>query len=164
MPVEKPVTQIIPITPESAETPQSMYEDLADSTPRSENIETSEKVTEDLSPPPGNKLEVRVDDVEFSYGWYTNGLKNKINFHWEPADITMLRGNMATVIVGFRIKEDGKVENVSVEKSSGIPIYDNSAIRAVYNSVPFPPFPDGYKGNYLDIHFEFEYHKLKSKR
>jgi TonB family protein len=62
-----------------------------------------------------------------------------------------------TVTVYFKILKDGQVLDAQVEKSSGIDLFDQSALRSILSSVPFPPLPVEYTGDYLGIHLEFEY-------
>ena len=52
-------------------------------------------------------------------------------------------GNQPQVV--FEIGRDGKVSGLEVEKSSGNPLYDQAALRAVTEATPFPPLPDDFK-------------------
>ncbi|MBI4595308.1 MAG: cell envelope integrity protein TolA [Candidatus Tectomicrobia bacterium] len=59
------------------------------------------------------------------------------------------------VTISIVINRDGTIGNPVVEKSSGIPLLDRSALSAVLNSNPLPPLPGEFKGNYLNIHLKF---------
>ncbi len=59
--------------------------------------------------------------------------------------------------VYFIIQKNGKVVESEIETSSGITIFDQSALRAVLSSNPLPPLPQEYKGEWLGIHLEFEF-------
>ncbi|MCJ7496825.1 MAG: cell envelope integrity protein TolA [candidate division Zixibacteria bacterium] len=59
--------------------------------------------------------------------------------------------------VYFIIQKNGKIVESKIETSSGITIFDQSALRAVLSSDPLPPLPQGYKGEWLGIHLEFEF-------
>jgi TonB family protein len=50
------------------------------------------------------------------------------------------------VTVGFEILRDGTVRDVQVVSPSGIPALDRSAMRAVIEASPLPPFPVGWRG------------------
>jgi protein TonB len=50
------------------------------------------------------------------------------------------------VTVGFEILRDGTVRDVQVVRTSGIPALDRSAMRAVIEASPLPPFPAGWRG------------------
>jgi len=44
---------------------------------------------------------------------------------------------------------------VTVRKSSGRSTIDQSAAKAVRNSAPFPPLPDDYRDDRLDVTIDF---------
>ena len=44
---------------------------------------------------------------------------------------------------------------VEVERSSGLALYDRSALRAVHSMGRLPPLPTGFQESYLGVHFEF---------
>ena len=52
--------------------------------------------------------------------------------------------------------ENGDVVDVTIELSSGVAAFDQSALRAVLSSSP-PPLPLEYTGNQLGIHLQFQY-------
>jgi TonB family protein len=45
----------------------------------------------------------------------------------------------------------------SVERSSGISVFDQSAIFAIERAQPFPPFPSSFDYDYVGLHLDFEY-------
>ncbi|MFQ5561660.1 MAG: energy transducer TonB, partial [Nitrospinota bacterium] len=147
-------------TPESSDTDE---EDLAfiqpENTPESTLAEEPEPpVTPSLS---DKKIGMSVDDTRFPYLWYLNSVKNKIDSHWDPAEINILRGTTLKVTMRFTLHRSGKITNVFIETPSGVPLYDNSTLRAIHSSEPFPPLPEGFVGASLDIHFDFEYNQPK---
>jgi TonB family protein len=93
-------------------------------------------------------------DVDFPYAWYLSRLVSKINERW---DDRALPGNQP--IVAFEIGRNGQVDaaKVKIEKSSGNPAYDYKAVRAIVESTPFPPLPDDFKAQYLNVHLQFNY-------
>ena len=50
------------------------------------------------------------------------------------------------VTVSFEILRDGTVRGAQVQRSSGIAALDRSAMRAVIEAAPLPPFPAGWRG------------------
>lgn len=57
--------------------------------------------------------------------------------------------------VKVRISRDGTIESLELLESSGQEFYDNSLLRAVRKSVPFPLPPEKYeKFKVLDLHFK----------
>lgn len=95
-----------------------------------------------------------VDGAGFGSPYYLSLVFGKIRDLWDnPVEAsTILR-----VTIYFKILRDGQIIDAQVEKSSGIDLYDQSAMRAILSSIPFPPLPTEYTGEYLGIHLEFEY-------
>lgn len=95
-----------------------------------------------------------VDGVGFGSPYYLTLVFGKIRHLWEnPVQTsTILR-----VTIYFKILRGGQITDTEVEKSSGIELFDQSAMRAILSSAPFPPLPTEYTGKYLGIHLEFEY-------
>jgi len=95
-----------------------------------------------------------VDGSGFGSSYYLSLVFGKIRDLWDnPVEAsTILRGT-----IYFKILSDGQIIDTQVEKSSGIDLFDQSAMRAILSSIPFPPLPTEYTGEYLGIHLEFEY-------
>ena len=55
------------------------------------------------------------------------------------------------VALTFRIRRDGRVEEVEVEASSGLRAFDLAGLRAVENASPLPPLPAGYRKDSLSV-------------
>jgi TonB family protein len=85
---------------------------------------------------------------------YVNSLIRAIHTQWQrPAGVPF----GTKVYVTFTIpKRGGLVNNVEVEKASGLPPMDNSAKRAVMTA-SVPPLPREYTGSSIDVRFSFEY-------
>ena len=71
----------------------------------------------------------------------------------------ILSGEIKKVIIKFKILRNGRIERAEIERSSGFPPFDNSALRAVLSSAPLPPLPKDFIEDSLVIHFGFEYKK-----
>ncbi len=96
---------------------------------------------------------VRLDGANFETPTYINILFAKIKNRWNnPFQGT----DKTNAIIYFTILRNGTVVDPIVEKSSGAPSFDQSALRAVIESKP-PPLPLEYTGNQLGIHLEFQY-------
>lgn len=63
------------------------------------------------------------------------------------------------VIVKFTIDRDGKLTQTSVEKSSGNPILDQAAHRAVVITRQLPPLPQAFPNPTLTVHLNFQYQR-----
>src|SRR3989338_3307258 len=120
------------------------------------SIKKTDETVASISPPVGD---ISLDTKEFPYEWYLTGIKNKIENRWSELEIKLLSGEIKKVIIKFKILRNGRIERPEIEKSSGILLVDNSALRAVLSSDPLPPLPKDFGEDYLVIHFGFEYKK-----
>lgn len=69
---------------------------------------------------------------------YISMVVNKIRQHWifpETGDKDLL------AIISIRIARDGRITVDKIEKSSGNPLFDRSALRAINSASPLPPPP-----------------------
>jgi protein TonB len=83
------------------------------------------------------------------YGWYVDLLRTKVGQHWNPDQRTT-----ASTIVTFTLVKDGTVRDIKISQRSGNTIADFAAQRAILDSAPFPPLPDG-AGNSTHIEVVF---------
>ncbi len=98
-----------------------------------------------------------VPDVnDFPFLYYLNIIQKKVTANWNFD----YEGSVhQKVVVFFKIDKTGQIYDQKVENSSGIAFLDQSAVRAVLLSSPFPPLPDEYSGSFLGVHFGFEFKK-----
>jgi outer membrane biosynthesis protein TonB len=96
----------------------------------------------------------QVDAYNFGSPYYLSLVFGKIRDTWENP--VQSSSTLMTTIY-FRILRDGNIVETKVEKTSGIDLFDQSAMRAIISSAPFPPLPGEFTGEYLGIHLEFEY-------
>jgi TonB family protein len=83
------------------------------------------------------------------FGWYVDLLRTKVGQHWNPDQrIT------TPTIVTFTLMKDGSTRDIKIAQRSGNTIADTAAQRAIMDSTPFPPLPDG-AGNSTIIEFVF---------
>ncbi len=87
------------------------------------------------------------------FGYYRLAMQNKIAANWSPGFVS----GEAACIIYFRIIRSGAVVGARVEESSGIPFYDQTALRAVVESSPFPPLPAQLPDDMVGVHFRFRY-------
>ena len=83
------------------------------------------------------------------FGWYIDLLRTKVGQHWNPDQQTS-----APTIVTFTLMKDGSARDVRIAQRSGSSVADYAAQRAILDSAPFPPLPDG-AGNSTNIEFVF---------
>lgn len=85
--------------------------------------------------------------------YYLTLVDRKIDENWVPLGAS---GSPETVVVvRFRVLRSGQVRNVELETSSGSASVDTSALRAVRQSIPLPPFPNLLTEEYLDLRYRF---------
>jgi TonB family protein len=73
------------------------------------------------------------------YGWYVQLVKAKVALAWHAPTDNNAAGHR--VQIAFNIQPDGSPSNVRVEQSSGVPVLDESAIRAIQRIDSFGPPP-----------------------
>lgn len=94
-----------------------------------------------------------MEAVALKFPFYMETLKRKINTHWSPP------GGVETeareVLIAFTIMRDGNIDGPVIEQPSGDTFYDQAALRAVYRSKPFPPFPPDFPDETFKVYFSF---------
>lgn len=94
-------------------------------------------------------------DGDFRWAYYLATIRNKIGARWVPPP--GLGGRVVRATVYFRISRDGSVSLTRLEDGSGETFFDQTAMRALQQATPLPPLPAGYDGEWLGVHFGFEY-------
>lgn len=89
---------------------------------------------------------------DFPYAWYIQAIHRKIQEQWEGRAID---GRQPEVT--FVIGSDGQLRRLEIGKSSGNPVYDQLAMRAVGDANPFPPLPAGFGKPTLTVGLQFIY-------
>lgn len=95
----------------------------------------------------------------FPYYYYIQILRDKVSSNWFKALVPPGVAGTYKVVIFFKIKRGGEVDDIKIEESSGLESLDLSALRAIKFSIPFPPLPREYEGDYLGVHFQFEFRK-----
>jgi protein TonB len=92
--------------------------------------------------------QVAVGDPTFTYGYYLDRVLAAIDAQWRrpPTD-----GAPLEVVLTFRIRRDGRVENLQIAEPSGLNAFDLAGLRAVQSASPLPPLPAGYRKDDLAI-------------
>jgi TonB family protein len=75
----------------------------------------------------------------------------------------MPKENIETII-DVKISRNGVLEYIGFEKNSGNRYFDDSALKAVKKSSPFPPFPSFIIDNYIEIGVRFHSAELRQKQ
>lgn len=95
-----------------------------------------------------------VDNADFNYPYWFTQAFYKIQSNWQnPVDAD---GEIICVVY-FQVLASGRVVETRIEKSSGIPTFDDACVYAVTRSSPFPPFPQEFTEEILGITIPFKY-------
>ncbi len=106
---------------------------------------------------------VTLDTTDFRYWSYLQGLKNRIEYIWKYPGEARREGIEGELLMRFTIEKSGKVTDVKVLKSSGYPMLDAAAKKALYDASPVNPLPDNWKKNSFTITGNFVYRLYYAK-
>jgi len=91
---------------------------------------------------------------------YAGFINSRVQSNWTLPPALRPRDIVETII-DVKILSNGAVERLNFEKRSGNRYVDDSAMKAVQKSMPFPPFPDGMTDNYIEIGIRFHSSELR---
>jgi TonB family protein len=91
-------------------------------------------------------------------GWYGRQIQDLVAQHWRTSDIDSRLQTAPPVIATFELMRDGSIRNLQILQGSGIPALDLSVQRAIRDSAPLPPIPQGqgFDKDYAKVEFTFE--------
>ena len=93
-----------------------------------------------------------------NWGPYMRDLEQRIKRNWFPP-----KGDSSKrVVITFTIAKDGRLLSKKIVKSSGVPLADQAALKAIESTAPFRPLPPEFKGTSVPIEFTFDYNVLNS--
>jgi TonB family protein len=96
----------------------------------------------------------QLDVADFCCPDYLLTMIARIKAGWnEHQNITGL------TIIKFIIQRDGTLRDITIERSSGFPIADLNAQRAVILARQLPPLPDAFPNPTLTVHLNFQYQR-----
>jgi len=99
-------------------------------------------------PGSGSSLDVK----DFCCPEYVMTMVTMIRRAWNPN-----QGTTGNTLVKFTIFRDGSIRDAEVERSSGNPVLDNAALRAVLQTRTLPPLPEPFPNPTLPVHLNFQY-------
>lgn len=81
----------------------------------------------------------------FDWGDYAQGMVSRIRVNWYAGMPQLIRtGMQGRVVIRFTIHRDGRISDVTILESSGVPPYDHAARKAIEQSSPLNPLPKGF--------------------
>ncbi len=90
--------------------------------------------------------------MQIKYKVYYNTIWSIMRENWIVPQGVRLQPGLETIL-SITVAVNGRVENIEVEKRSGNDAFDDSAVRAVERSSPFPPLPGEEKELEVGIRF-----------
>ena len=96
-------------------------------------------------------------DFGTQYKWYVDNVRRVVSQNWLMYEIDPHSTPNERVYLTFDINRAGQPTNVRIEKSSGIPSLDSSAMRALQRIDTFGPLPADYRGSSVGAEFYFDY-------
>lgn len=100
-----------------------------------------------------------VDNPEI-FSAYMRDMQRRIKLNWEPPKEDVSKN----VTLLYSINKDGSLKRYSVLRSSGSRKMDKSAVEALKKAAPFRPLPEDFKGEYVDVQFDFDYNVWEKKK
>ena len=104
--------------------------------------------------------EMRGGELSQALMLYRALVNEKIESNWAlPERLSQGKGKLEAVVV-VRVRRDGTVFDIQFEQKSGDSYFDDSVLKAVLKSKPFPPFPDIYSPTEEEIVIRFAPEKV----
>jgi TonB family protein len=100
---------------------------------------------------------------EIQYISYFASIKRKIELVWQYPYEAAAAGIQGDLQIDFAIGRNGRIESLTLVRSSGSKILDDEALGAIRKASPFDPIPSQYEIPHLVIraHFIYEMHRLR---
>jgi TonB family protein len=84
---------------------------------------------------------------QFPFAYYRSTLYQRL---WDYP-----KASTKECVVSFIIRRNGEITDIDVAESSNDYLFDDLALRAVSNTSPMPPLPDGYAEDELPVYVRF---------
>ena len=108
----------------------------------------------DKNPEKGEGDTISLDTRDFRYASYFAHIKRRIQNAWIwPVEAQKNRGEL---LLRFKIRRNGTLEEVRLIKSAGVRVLDDLAMAAVTKAAPFEPFPEGLERKSITATFVYE--------
>jgi protein TonB len=104
------------------------------------------------------KQTLRLDSRDPEFLPYLARLKRRIQNEWVYPEEALSRGLSGELSLVFTLNKNGSMTNLRLVQSSGFPILDEEALRAIKQSAPFDPFPPQMGEEPWNIIGSFYYH------
>jgi TonB family protein len=108
----------------------------------------------------GDQLEILSDTMGVDFGPYLARVLHDVRQNWYNLIPEVARAPLmkkGKVSIEFAIMKDGTVKGMQYIYSSGDVALDRAAYGGITASNPFPPLPNEFGGQYLELRFNFFY-------
>lgn len=93
-----------------------------------------------------------IDNASFDYPYWFTQAFNKIASNFRN---TVVIDGRVVCVVYFQVIRSGRLTELRVEQSSGIPAFDRVCLAAIERSAPFPPLPREFREEIIGIAVPF---------
>ncbi|MDE0331559.1 MAG: TonB family protein [Nitrospinae bacterium] len=97
---------------------------------------------------------ISLDTQDFRYAAYFAHIKRRIQNTWIWPVVA--QKNRGELLLRFKLRKNGTLEEVRLIKSAGVRILDDLAMAAVTKAAPFEPFPEGLERKSITATFVYE--------
>lgn len=88
--------------------------------------------------------------------WYVRQVEQRIGQNWLRSSLGDLARRVEAV-ASFEIRPSGQIENIRIERKSGIESVDLAVLRAIQASNPLPPLPYEFRSRRVQFQAVFQY-------
>ncbi len=109
-------------------------------------------------------VEVLSDTTGVDFGPYLSRIVREVRDNWYRImpDSVRLGFKKGKLAIQFYILKDGRVTGMQLTDPSGDVVLDRAAWGGITASDPFPPLPNEFAGQYLNLRFRFYYNPDES--
>ncbi|MEI7474441.1 MAG: energy transducer TonB [bacterium] len=107
----------------------------------------------DLSEQHSYQFDSLGNEIKIDFGLYMRGLQDRIKYNWNPPKLD----KSIRVVTFFKIAKNGKLISYKIIKGSDNYLSNEAVVNAIIKSAPFPPLPQQYDEEDIDIQFTFDY-------
>lgn len=100
---------------------------------------------------------LQLNTSELRYQRYLVGMKNRIELYWDYPEAAAKNGWQGKLQIDFAVLKDGSIGEITLIRSSNYPALDDAAMTALKLAAPFPPFPENFGIERINIRGQFEY-------
>lgn len=104
-----------------------------------------------------SKAAIGFDTGDMKYIGYMQHLKEKIEYVWVYPQRAIEQRLQGDLDITFTINKNGTLSEVKVTRTSGYPVLDEAAVKALRDGMPYWPLPDAWHKDNLTIHGTFQY-------